>query len=353
MSTEEKAEKMDLKAIKKICRQQGLYSTPELNDVLHLNNQTLLSVPSALEHYTGVKSLHLSCNGIAKIEHLAPLTELRCLFVQQNCIESLSGIEGNVNLSTLNVSNNQLREIDGAAIRPLERLETLMAAHNRFKTTDSVRGLLERPTITVLDLQHCAMEEPEAVTDVIMKLPNLKVLYLMGNPVVSKVKNYRRTLISSIPTLTYLDQRPVFPEERRMAEAWARGGREAEKAEREAIGAEKRAKEERNFLAFRKMVDEGRRKMEAERGIASGQEKKKAEGADGVEGATAEDAGDDDVPDLEDAADQVFVTKGADASSVEGGGASEAVEGAAAPASKPTSAAASVDPDEDLLTSLD
>jgi hypothetical protein len=47
--------------------------------------------------------------------------------------------------------------------------------------------------------------------------------------------------------LTYLDDRPVFPEERRIVEAWGRGGHEAEVAERELIEQEKRDRDKRNF----------------------------------------------------------------------------------------------------------
>lgn len=36
----------------------------------------------------------------------------------------------------------------------------------------------------------------------------------IGNPVVTKIKDYRRTLISRCKSLTYLDDRPVFAEER-------------------------------------------------------------------------------------------------------------------------------------------
>ena len=58
------------------------------------------------------------------------------------------------------------------------------------------------------------------VLRIFQSLPDLRCLYVTGNPVVSKIKNYRKTMIATIPTLNYLDDRPVFPVERRCAEAW-------------------------------------------------------------------------------------------------------------------------------------
>lgn len=63
-------------------------------------------------------------------------------------------------------------------------------------------------------------------------MPNLGVLYLNGNGFTKKVKNYRKTLIHKIPSLKYLDDRPVFEDERRYVEAFFRGGIEAEREER-------------------------------------------------------------------------------------------------------------------------
>ena len=54
-----------------------------------------------------------------------------------------------------------------------------------------------------------------------------------------KIKNYRKTLISQIPTLKYLDDRPVFDEDRRFAEAFTRGGLDEERKERDAHKQEK------------------------------------------------------------------------------------------------------------------
>jgi len=66
-------------------------------------------------------------------------------------------------------------------------------------------------------------------------MPNLKVLYLQGNEVTNKIKNYRKTMIARIPTLKYLDDRPVFEDDRRNSEAFHRGGLDEERKERDII----------------------------------------------------------------------------------------------------------------------
>ena len=63
-------------------------------------------------------------------------------------------------------------------------------------------------------------------------MPSLSVLYLQNNPITKKIPNYRKTLIARLPKLKYLDDRPVFDEDRRYAEAFARGGLEGERQER-------------------------------------------------------------------------------------------------------------------------
>jgi len=85
-------------------------------------------------------------------------------------------------------------------------------------------------------------------------MPNLKVLYLQNNPVTKKIKNYRKTIISAIPTLTYLDDRPVFKDDRRHAEAFTRGGVEEERKERERCKQEERERHDRNHNAFKAMM---------------------------------------------------------------------------------------------------
>jgi dynein assembly factor 1 len=57
-------------------------------------------------------------------------------------------------------------------------------------------------------------------------------------------------LINKIPTLTYLDDRPVFKDDRRTAEAFCRGGFEEEKEERMKIKQEKKDANDRYHKNF-------------------------------------------------------------------------------------------------------
>lgn len=105
-------------------------------------------------------------------------------------------------------------------------------------------------------------------------MPDLRVLYLQGNPVVKEIRHYRKTIISRCTALNYLDDRPVFPEERRRVTAWARameesGGNlevanEAERAEIVAIKREKEAADERNYQMFAQLMREGRAHQQAQ-----------------------------------------------------------------------------------------
>ncbi|XP_035705534.1 dynein assembly factor 1, axonemal [Folsomia candida] len=87
-------------------------------------------------------------------------------------------------------------------------------------------------------------------------MKNLHVLNLMGNPCIRTVDNYRRNMIVSCKLMTYLDDRPVFDKERACCEAWAIGGREAEKVERERWIQKEQQKITDSVNALIKMRDE-------------------------------------------------------------------------------------------------
>ncbi|KFV66367.1 Dynein assembly factor 1, axonemal, partial [Dryobates pubescens] len=219
--------RMTKRVLRDICKQQNLYWTPQLNDTLYLHYKGFGRLEN-LEEYTGLKCLWLQCNGLTRIENLEALTELRCLYLQLNLITKIENLEPLQKLVALNISNNCIETIENLSC--LKALETLQIAHNRLQRVE-------------------AMHDPSIIT-VLETMPNLHVLHLMGNQVIKKIANYRKTLTVRLKQLTFLDDRPVFPKDRACAEAWAVGGLEAEKAEREKWETRDRKKIQDSFRAL-------------------------------------------------------------------------------------------------------
>ncbi|KAL3159703.1 Leucine-rich repeat-containing protein oda7 [Trebouxia sp. C0009 RCD-2024] len=252
--------------LRNICKETKLYKTPSLNDKLYLHFKGFQSI-AHLEPYTGLKALFLEGNAFESLEGLPPLSELKCLYVQQNILDSLTGLEVLPALDTLNISNNRLCNLEN--ISSATSLQTLVCTYNKLKTGESIAELRHCSSLQTLDLQHNELDDPD-VLDLFKELPDLRCLYLSGNPLVSKIKNYRKTVVASLSKLTYLDDRPIFEVERRCAEAWVKGGLEAERAERVKCKQEDMERERRNFEAMQVIRREGFRKRRAALGLPPG-----------------------------------------------------------------------------------
>ena len=216
-----------------------------------------------MELFPELKALYFENNGCDSTLGLETNVQLRCLYLHENAISKIEGLDNLCNLANLNLSDNMIGKVEG--LGGCTSLDMLYLARNRIGRNglDDLRGLLECPSLTTLDLQNNKIDDPEILEEILVNLPKLAVLYLQGNSCTGKIKNYRKTVISRIPTLKYLDDRPVFDDDRRNAEAFARGGVEEERAERERIQEEKRARDKRNRDAFNDMIKKAREERKA------------------------------------------------------------------------------------------
>ena len=188
---------MTKKVLLDICKKLELYRTPELNDKLFLHYKGFRRVEN-LEEYTGLKCLYLEGNGLQKIEGLENQKEMRSLFLQENCIERIEGLDSMIHLDSINLESEF--RVENRESGSSEKLQTLQLQRNSLKEVDDLKGLLECPSIMCLDMQNNKIDDP-AVLDLLVKMPNLRVLYLKGNPFIKKVRFYRKKCDQHVPRI--------------------------------------------------------------------------------------------------------------------------------------------------------
>lgn len=268
------------------CKANGGYEAPHLNDQLYLHCKGYINIQH-LEKYTNAKVLWLEQNAITSLSGMGTLQNLVSLFLQNNTIRSLDTFDAPLsNLRILNISHNYIASLNGLA-KYCPNLETLQASHNYIASLEACEDLWALSgTLTSVDLSFNAIStvkkvegapneegggaagngeedyhvipqsgevadresfllnakplDPLVLVQFFSKLPLLSVIYMQGNPIGRGLRHYRRNMILHLPSLKYLDERPVFQEERRVVEAWGRGGEEAEASERAAIRDEKK-----------------------------------------------------------------------------------------------------------------
>nr|CCC95919.1 unnamed protein product [Trypanosoma congolense IL3000] len=225
------------------CKNNGGYAAPHLNDQLFLQCRGFLRI-SNLDEYVNLKVLWLEQNALSDFCGIEALQQLVSLFVQNNTISSFRTLPVLGNLRVLNISHNYFTSLSGIAAG-CPQLETFQASHNRIGSLADCCDLWGvKETLTSVDLSFNKIEVEEGgmgPLEFFGKLPNVSVIYFHGNPGSHGMKGYRRSMILHLPQLKYLDERPVFSEERRIVEAWGSGGEEAEGREREAIREEKKS----------------------------------------------------------------------------------------------------------------
>ena len=246
--------------IKKLLRSdiKLYYTTPSLNDILYLHYKGFDAIEN-LEDFDQLKVLYLEGNCISKIENLSNKPVLRAVYLQENMIAKIENMEHLESLITLNLNDNFVATVENLE-KNLE-LESLQLKRNKIGV-NGLSDLIQLSRIkklASLDLSNNFIDgEGEDFLKILESCSNLAVLYIMNNPICNKIPNYRKTLVARLKNLKYLDDRPVFPEDRIFSEAFYYHGIEAERKAREDWKKEEEEKHWRNHRAFQEMLNSAR-----------------------------------------------------------------------------------------------
>lgn len=166
-------------------------------------------------------------------------------------IAKIENLDNLSELSILNLSFNRIEKVEG--LGSLTKLNTFNITHNLLGSIESLAGLIECPSIANLDLSHNEIDSGEDLLSLFKGVTELTCLYLRNTPIPRTFKSYRKKFVSSLPKLKFLDDRPVFENERRLAEAWAKGGQELETIEKGKLFEEREAANRKTYDDFEKL----------------------------------------------------------------------------------------------------
>mmetsp|Transcript_58858 Transcript_58858/g.105743 ORF Transcript_58858/g.105743 Transcript_58858/m.105743 type:complete len:532 (+) Transcript_58858:124-1719(+) len=235
--------RMTPESVQELCQERHMWTVPHLNTQLFLNYKGFEYI-DGLEDYVNVKALHLGNNNIATIQGLDRMSQLRSLHLEGNRIQCIGNLRANLELRQLSLEANAIRRVTGLA--HLTKLEQLNLAKNAIEDLDGLQELQSLPSLANVDVSHNQLETSDGVVEFWSGLPNVRVLRYHGNPGIHNIEHYRKRMVNSMLELRYLDERPVFPVERKSCAAWAEGGLQAMQQAKKDFFKEKHRNENAN-----------------------------------------------------------------------------------------------------------
>ena len=139
---------------------------------------------------------------IVKIDNLSRLKSLTRLFLDNNFIESISGLDALTNLEWLDLSFNKISKIEN--LTGLTKLKVLALFSNEIVEVENLESLQE---LEVLRLGNNKITNKSCII-YLRKLAKLRTLSLKGNPL-TKLKEFEGYVSAFLPKLMYLEFKMV------------------------------------------------------------------------------------------------------------------------------------------------
>ncbi|KAL3151471.1 hypothetical protein ABBQ38_012471 [Trebouxia sp. C0009 RCD-2024] len=157
-----------------------------------LPSQMLVGEGKNAKYVKACTELFMGGQGLDHLEGFEKLVNLEVLWVNDNHLESIHGLNSNFRMRVLHAENNSICSLKGS-LSYFTFLETLDLSNNQLRNLPKLAASLA-------------------------KFQYLTFLNLKGNPCCEE-PDYRLTLIHAVPSLKTLDLHQVLPEEKKTAAA--------------------------------------------------------------------------------------------------------------------------------------
>jgi len=223
-SNQEAKDVMNKANITRLCKENGLYLMPNLNDRLYLQGQGYRKIEN-LDEYSALRALWLDSNAIHTIENLQGLRDLQDLYLRQNSLRDLEGLSALTSLETVDISANFISSLGD--LSALTKLKTFICSHCSLKKLGDIETLATLSNLRTLDLSFNKIQAeeghlPEEVVRFLEQCGDLTDLNMEGNPVTQQIPSWRMCVVARLPRLEVLDGMPVTQADRRGANMWAK-----------------------------------------------------------------------------------------------------------------------------------
>lgn len=191
--------------------------------VLYIYDNQIQSL-QGVERLNCLRELYAQNNQIADVSALSGCRTLRKLYLNRNRI-TLFNATGLDSLHVLSVEGQQQPSSGDTALQlslqafcDMKELTSLLLSKNRLAIGYG-ESIGQLPNLQILDLQQCQLEDWHELMRVLRGAKSLRSLRLKGNPLVNA--KYRDSLLLLSRSLYDIDGRPVSTSERRAVEHMA------------------------------------------------------------------------------------------------------------------------------------
>jgi len=74
------------------------------------------------------------------------------------------------------------------------------------------------PSLELLDIRFNYISDIDFIDEVLVKIKNLKVIYMQKNPILINVPHCKRIIVSKCRKLTFFNDKPITDEDRKLAD---------------------------------------------------------------------------------------------------------------------------------------